>query len=115
MQFVLLEAIREGVTPLERTVTFGGVVSGLFGLVDSYDMKHYAAVEKALRRAWRGLEEAELIEEPDEYNGKNGWRQVSEKEKSIRTDVDLNAAKARGWLTAEVLHPELVRVTLTTF
>ena len=88
---------------------------GLLGLVDSDDMKHYAAVEKALRRAWRGLEEAELIEEPDEYNGKNGWRQVSEKGKSIRTDVDLNAAKARGWLTAEVLHPELVRVTLTTF
>ena len=95
--------------------TCDGVLIGLFGPVGGYDMKHRATVERALRRAWRELEDAELIEEPDRDNGGNGYRVVSEKGREVDCQVDLSAAKSRGWLTPELLHPDLSGASLTTF
>jgi hypothetical protein len=101
--------------PLRRMATCEGTITELFGLTCGYDMGKREAVQRALRRAWRGLEDAELIEEPDPMNGKGGYRVVSPKGKAVKTDVDLEAAKTRGWLKRELLDSALHGAAMSAF
>src|SRR5271169_2340579 len=93
--------------PLRRMVTCAGIMTELFRSHGGYEPGKREPVRKAITRAWRSLEAAGLIEEPDPYNGKNGYRVVSEQGRQVNTDVDLAAATVRGWLKAETLDPRL--------
>lgn len=95
--------------------TCEGTITELFGSHGGYNMSRRDPVQRAIRRAWRALEKAELIEEPDSVNGKNGYRVISEKGRAVKTDVDFKAAKVRGWLAPELLHPELRGAALRAF
>lgn len=101
--------------PLRRMATCEGTITELFGAHGGYDMNKREPVQKAVRRAWRALEEAELIEEPDPMNGKNGYRVVSSEGRSVKTDVDFAAAQARGWLTSDLVDSALRGPCLRAF
>lgn len=102
--------------PLRRSgATCEGVITELFSPPAGYDVRQQALVRKAVNRAWRGLEAAGLIEEPDPYNGKNGYRIVSEEGRAVKTNVDLQAAQARGWLKRELLDPALHGAAMNAF
>jgi uncharacterized protein (TIGR02391 family) len=64
-------------------------------------------VEKAISRAWRALEKADFIEEPDPDNGKNGYRVATESGRAAIMDVDFGATKVRSMVTREMFHPSL--------
>jgi uncharacterized protein (TIGR02391 family) len=99
---------------LRRMATCDGVVNELFGF-GRYDVSRRTEVERAVVRAWRQLEAAQLIEEPDSYNGKNGFRVISAKGRTTNTDVDLAAAKVRAWLIPELVHAGLHGACLNAF
>jgi uncharacterized protein (TIGR02391 family) len=115
LELVLLYSIKDGTSSTERMFTRDGTLSELYRLTGGYDMRSRADVERVLRRAWRSLEDAELIEEPDPTNGRNGYRVVSKKGREVTTRVDLEAAKTRGWLSPELLHADLVGAPLSAF
>jgi uncharacterized protein (TIGR02391 family) len=102
--------------PMRRTgVTSDGILTELFAPLTGYDMRYRDDVRKAVSSAWQSLENARLIEEPDDYNGKNGYRIASNAGKAAKTDVDFNAAKVRGWLIPELLHKALHGPALRAF
>jgi uncharacterized protein (TIGR02391 family) len=115
LELVLLDSIKDGTSSTERMFTCDGTLTGLYRPSGGYDMRSRADVERALRRAWRSLEEAELIEEPDQTNGRNGYRVVSTKGRGVTTKVDLEATKTRGWLSPELLHADLIGASLRAF
>ncbi len=100
---------------LRRMVTRDGILTELFGPSGRYDIARRDAVTKAMSRAWKSLEAADLIEEPDSTNGKNGYRVVSAKGRVVNTDVDMAKVKVRAWLTADLLHPVLRGSCLNAF
>lgn len=65
------------------------------------DFRQREAIEKSILRAWKVLEDTDLIEEPDSTNGKNGHRVISEKGKAALKAADLSAAKIRGQFKRE--------------
>src|ERR1700674_5321479 len=67
--------------PMRRMIGRDSVATELFGVAVgcyTYDVGKRSAVDRAISRAWKKLEDAGLIEEPDPYNGKNGFRVVSQ-------------------------------------
>jgi uncharacterized protein (TIGR02391 family) len=116
LQLLLLKFIREANndTP-RRPTTCDGTVDTLFSPPSGYELKKRDDVWKAVRRAWRTLEEAELIEWPDPTNGKNGYRIVSAKGMNVDTHVDLAKVSVRAWLTPELAHPRLRGACLNAF
>lgn len=115
LQVILLRYLR-AVTddPLRRMATCEGTITSLFGS-EGYPAAMASPVRKAITRAWRALEAAGLIEEPDTYNGKNGYRVISDEGRSAPTMVDLEAAHARGWLKPELVHAALHGASLNAF
>lgn len=73
-----------------------------------YECPHSTSVEvrKVMSRAWKRLEDSDLIEEPDPDNGRNGYRVVSAKGRAALEEVDFGAAKARTAFTREMF-PQL--------
>ncbi len=101
---------------VRRMTTFEGLISALFQPGAGYSSAaKMPLVEKAVRRAWRALESAGLIEEPDPHNGRNGYRIVTEKGMAVNTAVDHAAAKVRDWLRPELLDPRLHGSCLNAF
>src|SRR5438046_336908 len=113
LQLVLLHAMRSG-GQMDRMATCDGLVTGLFDHA-RYDMGKRVVVTKAVIAAWRVLEAAGLIEEPDSQNGKNGYRIVSDKGMAVNTNVDLAAVLVRSWLTPDLVHPALHGACLNSF
>jgi hypothetical protein len=56
-----------------------------------------------------------LIEEPDSYNGKNGYRIISEKGRTAVNETDILAAKARNQFPPEVFHSSLPDAAWNSF
>ncbi len=80
-----------------------------------YDVHKRGEVEKAIGRAWKALEDDGLIEEPDFYNGKNGFRIPSAKGKAAAAAVDFPAAMTRGRFTRDMFHPSLPAAAWNAF
>jgi Protein of unknown function (Hypoth_ymh) len=94
--------------PMRRMIGRDSVATELFGVaVGSYDIGKRSAVDRAISRAWKKLEDAGLIEEPDPYNGKNGFRVVSQSGRAAILKDDVAGAKARSMFTREMFHPSL--------
>src|ERR1700730_6574254 len=86
--------------------TCGSVVVGLFGHGGyDHDFRKRRDVETKISRAWKSLEDANLIEAPDIDNGKNGYRIVSEKGRVMDKEVDFEAAKIRSGFARAMFHP----------
>ena len=75
--------------------------------VKTGDVRKRNEVGKAIGRAWKGLEDSGLIEEPDSYNGKNGFRIPSEKGKAADAVSDIAGAKIRSNFGREMFQPSL--------
>ena len=75
--------------------------------VKTGDVRKRNEVGKAIGRAWKGLEDSGLIEEPDSYNGKNGFRIPSEKGKAAAAVSDIAGAKIRSNFGREMFQPSL--------
>ncbi len=115
LELVLLALIRAvSDDSVRHMVTCNGVVTELFGH-GGYDKAKQEQVRKAVTRAWRALEAADVIEEPDADNGKNGYRVISVKGRAVNTDVDLAAVKVRTWLIPELVHRALRGACLNAF
>ena len=67
------------------------------------------------KRAWQSLEAAGLIEEPDPYNGKSGYRVISEKGKQVNTEVDIAKATVRAQVKPEMLDRALHGTCIRAF
>jgi uncharacterized protein (TIGR02391 family) len=101
--------------PLRRMVTCEGTLVELFAPGGGYDMAKRDPVSRAVRRAFKALEAAELIEAPDPYNGQNGYRVISDNGRQVDTTVDLDAAKVRDWLKPELLHKTMPVAVMNSF
>ena len=90
---------------LHPMTTCGSVVTGLFGQGGYvYDARIRGAVETRISRAWKALEDANLIEPPDIDNGRNGYRVVANKGRVMDKEVDFEAAKVRSGFTRSMFH-----------
>lgn len=93
--------------PTRRMTTVEGTLTSLFEPTGPYQAAHRNEVQDKVRGAWRALEDARLIVEPDPHNGANGYRVISEQGRNVGTDVDLEAARNRAWLKADKIHVDL--------
>jgi uncharacterized protein (TIGR02391 family) len=91
---------------MRRMATRDGTVTELFGL-GGYEYSKKSAVEKRIGRAWKALENADLIEEPDPDNGKNGFRVVSEAGRTVNTDANFAAAMLHSRFRRDMFHASL--------
>jgi uncharacterized protein (TIGR02391 family) len=101
--------------PMTRHMSREGVMHSLAGGNFFTDATKRPAVERAVFRAWKRLEDAEVIEEPDPMNGKHGYRIVSEAGAKVQTEFDFAAVRTRNWLTPDLLHPALHGPALRAF
>jgi uncharacterized protein (TIGR02391 family) len=115
LQLVLLGQVRAiSDDPVRKMLTFDGAIGDLF-YSGHYAQEKRDPVTRAVKRAWKALETAELIEEPDSTNGKAGYRVISAKGRTANTNVDLAAARVRRWLTPDLVHPKLHKACLNAF
>lgn len=94
--------------PMCRMATRDALSNGLFERGGyEYDATMRTNVARAIARAWKAIENDALIEEPDSYNGKNGYRIASPKGREANSQFDFAAAKARNQFSREMFHPSL--------
>ena len=101
----IVEYCADGMHP---TVTRDSISNGLFDTNGyPYSAKARADVARVIGRAWKALDDIGFIEEPDSYNGKNGFRVPSAKGKSAYAVADYVGARMRSKFTREMFHPAL--------
>lgn len=102
--------------PLRRMTTAQVVANELFERDGyPYDARKRNAVDRAIIRASKKLENAGLIEEPDADNGRNGYRIISQDGRKAVQEVDYAAAKIRSDFTREMFHPSLPDAAWNSF
>jgi Protein of unknown function (Hypoth_ymh) len=102
--------------PMRRMITRDSAAVELFGSGGyEYDVGKRNDVQKRISRAWRTLEDARLIEEPDPDNGKNGYRVVSPEGREANAATDLAGAKVRSRFARELFHPSLPDAAWNSF
>jgi hypothetical protein len=72
-----------------------------------YDVGQRNEIDRRVSRASKVLEDARLIQEPDAYNGKNGYRVISEEGRKTVSQIDFTAAKVRSRYSRDMFHPSL--------
>lgn len=81
------------------------------GLFDANGYPHSAEVRadttRVIGRAWKGLEDAGFIEEPDPANGKNGYRVPSGMGKRAYAGTDYSGVRMRSKFSRDMFHPAL--------
>ena len=89
-------------------VTRGGISNGLFDTHGyTYSAQARTDVQRVIGRAWKALDDAGFIEEPDPDNGKNGFRVPSAKGKSAHAATDYFGVRMRSKFTRDMFHPSL--------
>lgn len=73
----------------------------------AYNTQARSDLGRVIARAWRALENAGFIEEPDSYNGKNGFRVPSAEGRQAHTATDYIGVRMRTKFTREMFHPNL--------
>jgi uncharacterized protein (TIGR02391 family) len=101
----VVEYCADGMHPM---VTRDAISNGLFDTNGyPYNAQARAEVPRVIGRAWKGLEDAGFIEEPDPANGKNGYRVPSASGKNAHAEADYEGARMRSKFTREMFHPAL--------
>jgi hypothetical protein len=95
--------------PLRRMTTAQSIAIGLFetGGYTTLDAEKRNEVDRRVGRASKALEDAELIQEPDTYNGKNDYRIISEKGRRVAGEIDFAAAMVRSRYSRTMFHSSL--------
>jgi uncharacterized protein (TIGR02391 family) len=89
-------------------VTRDSISDGLFdGSGYPYSVQTRAEVARVIGRAWKALDDAGFIEEPDPANGKNGYRVPSAAGKSAFAATDYSGVRMRSKFSRDMFHPEL--------
>ena len=102
--------------PLRRMVTAQSIANELFETAGyPYDVGKRNNVDRLIGKVSKRLEDAGLIEEPDSYNGKNGFRVVSEEGRKAVGNIDFVAAKIRSQFSREIFHPSLPNAAWNAF
>ena len=73
----------------------------------AYNTQARSDLGRVIARAWRALENAGFIEEPDSSNGKNGFRVPSAEGRQAHTATDYIGVRMRTKFTREMFHPSL--------
>jgi uncharacterized protein (TIGR02391 family) len=81
----------------------------------AHSLQAKADVSKVISRAWKKLEDRLFIEEPDTYNGKNGFRKPSEEGRQANAAADYAAVSARSKFTRDMFHPDLPDASWNAF
>ena len=101
----VVEYCSDGLHPM---VTRDSISIGLF---DANGYPHSAEVRadttRVIGRAWKGLEDAGFIEEPDPANGKNGYRVPSGMGKRAYAGTDYSGVRMRSKFSRDMFHPAL--------
>jgi Protein of unknown function (Hypoth_ymh) len=93
---------------LHPMVTRDSIANGLFdGNGYQYSPAARADASRVIGHAWKALEDAGLIEEPDPENGKNGYRVPSPKGKAAHAATDYAAVRMRSEFSRDMFHPGL--------
>jgi uncharacterized protein (TIGR02391 family) len=101
----IVEYCADGMHPM---VTRDAISNGLFDTNGyPYSIQARTDVQRVIGRAWKGLDDAEFIEEPDPDNGKNGYRVPSAMGKIAHAGADYEGARMRSKFTREMFHPAL--------
>jgi hypothetical protein len=79
------------------------------------DFRKRSEIAKRIDRAWKALDDAALIEEPDADNDKNGYRVISLKGKSASSAFAIQAAKTLSAFRREMFHPTLPEAAWNAF
>jgi hypothetical protein len=102
--------------PLRRMTTAQVIANELFERGGyAYDVATRNAIDKAISRASKKLEDVGLIEAPDPDNGKNGYRVISQEGRKAMTQTDYAAAKVRASFIREMFHPSLPDAAWNSF
>jgi uncharacterized protein (TIGR02391 family) len=101
----VVEYCADGMHPM---VTRDSISSGLFEANGyTFSIKTKSDVQRVIGRAWKALEDAGFIEEPDPYNGKNGFRVPSAEGRSAHAAADYIGVRMRSKFSREMFHPAL--------
>jgi uncharacterized protein (TIGR02391 family) len=73
----------------------------------AYNAQARSDLGRVIARAWKALENAGFIEEPDSYNGKNGFRVPSAEGRQAQKATDYIGVRMRTKFTREMFHPSL--------
>jgi uncharacterized protein (TIGR02391 family) len=73
----------------------------------AYDAQARSDLGRVVGRAWKALEDASFIEEPDSYNGKNGFRVPSAEGRKACAATDYAGVRMRTKFTRDMFHPSL--------
>jgi len=117
IQFVVLDCLKAICrNPLRSHATRDCFEDVLFGH-NGYPNDHTKRVSarKLIYRAWKALEDDDLIEEPDAENGKHGYRVVSEKGWAVDTEANLATAEVRSQFRRNWFHPSLPDASWNAF
>src|SRR3974390_3545303 len=101
----IVEYCADGMHPM---VTRDAISNGLFDADGyTYSVRARSDVQRFIGRAWKALEDAGFIEEPDPDNGKNGYRVPSAKGKGAQAATDYIGLRMRSKFTRDMFHPAL--------
>jgi uncharacterized protein (TIGR02391 family) len=101
----IVEYCADGLHPM---VTRDGISNGLFETNGyPYSPQARTDVARVIGRAWKALDDAGFIEEPDPENGKNGYRVPSAMGKSSHAKADYEGVRMRSKFTRDMFHPVL--------
>lgn len=95
----------------ERTFSLAGIVDDLQKMNDrnntGYPRARMHEIERALTEAFCWLESQVLIVPPDQENGRNGYRTLSRRGGSLKTEEDLRQFRMTRQLNRDLLHPAI--------
>jgi uncharacterized protein (TIGR02391 family) len=101
----VVEYCADGMHPM---VTRDSISNALFETGGyPYSIQARSDVERVIAGAWKGLDYAGYIEEPDPENGKNGFRVPSAKGRSAYAATDYTGVRMRSKFTRDMFHPGL--------
>jgi len=102
---------------LRRWATAQSISNELFeaGGYISNDPQKRNEVDLRISRASKALDDAQLIQEPDAYNGKNGFRLISDQGRRAAAEIDFAAAKVRSRYSRDMFHPALPAAAWNAF
>jgi Protein of unknown function (Hypoth_ymh) len=103
---VLLRHIVEYCTDrLHPMVTRDSISNSLFDAFGySYNIQARSDVQRVIARAWKALENAGFIEEPDPANGANGYRVPTVAGKAAVAATDYTGVRMRSKFTRDMFH-----------
>jgi hypothetical protein len=101
----IVDYCADGMHPM---VTRDSISNGLFDTNGyPYSIQAKSNVQRVIGRAWKGLEDAGFIEEPDPDNGKNGFRVPSAEGRSEHAATDYVGLRMRSKFSRDMFHPAL--------